>query len=111
VEGVAVAFAAMYVVMLPFHAAVLRREFGLDLWRAMWRCRAPIGAGAAMAASVLLVKAELAARLPGAATLAVLVVVGAVVYFAALALLGRRELREIIDFAEAALWRRAAPAS
>jgi polysaccharide transporter, PST family len=110
-EGVAVAFTAMFAVMLPFHAAVLRRELGLDLWRVIWRCRASIGAGAAMAGAVLLVKSELAARLSEAATLAVLVTLGAVVYFAVLALLGRRELRQILDFAETALWRRAAPAS
>jgi PST family polysaccharide transporter len=112
VEGAVIAFTAMFALMIPFHAAALRRETGIDLWRVIRQCRASLGAGAAMAMAVLLAKAEIAvAKLPGTATLAVLVVPGAAVYVIALAWLGgRRELRQIIDFAESALGRRRAAA-
>ena len=78
VEGAVIAFTAMFALMIPFLAAALRREAGIDLWRVIRQCRASLGAGVAMAMPVLLAKAEIAtmAKLPDAASLAVLVVSG-----------------------------------
>jgi O-antigen/teichoic acid export membrane protein len=111
IMGVAAAFTAEFLVIIPFHAVALKRLAGVDLGEVIVQCRASIGAGAAMAVAVLLLKAELAVSLSGSALLAVLVAAGAVVYVAVFAVLGWRELREIAGFAESALGRRPAAAS
>jgi hypothetical protein len=111
VVGVAVAFSLLYLAIIPIHIVVLRRVAGIDLFAVIWRCRASLVAGAAMAASVLMLKGVLAASLPAPALLALLVGAGAAVYLATLAAFGRREVREILDLAAAAIGRRPLAAS
>jgi O-antigen/teichoic acid export membrane protein len=110
VVGIAAATTLLYVAIIPFHAIMLRRVAGIALWSVMLRCRAAIGAGAVMAGAVLLLKAELAATLPPAPLLVVLIAAGTVVYVGALGAFGHRELRELLDLVVGAFGRRHAAA-
>ena len=106
VLGVTAAFTLLYLVIIPIHVVVLRRVAAIDLPAVIWRCRASLVAGAAMAAAVMLLKTALGGSMPAPALLALLILAGAAVYVATLAAFGRREVREIRDLAAAAIGRR-----
>jgi O-antigen/teichoic acid export membrane protein len=93
--GVVVAEVVVAVVIIPFHLIVLKREAGIE-GLALFRRSAPSTAAAiVMAATVLLLRAPIAAALPPWGALVATVLLGVVVYAAGLAALAWRLVRQM----------------
>ena len=104
-------WASRWVLVLPIGMTMLKRVSGMGYFTQLRGAVAPAVAAAAMGLVVVLVKRALLSALPDPVKLAVIAVTGALTYAAAIALLDRALVQELIGFATRALASRRALAA
>jgi PST family polysaccharide transporter len=108
IDGVAVAYAAVSALVVPFHLVVLRRHAGVDPADLLKRCLPAALCGIAMIVAVETAEDALLAALPPLGAAGALIALGATVYLAALTLAAPAFVRQVLALLLAALGRREA---